>query len=90
MAQSGAIMYRSIGMKWDAMSALSIMIDKQTFKGSNTMKTSQSMIESYNQALQYGPQSTTKPSTWLDVLIAVSVGLMLAFGALSYFDVLTK
>ena len=89
MVQSGAIMYRSIGMKWDAMNALSIMIDKQTFKGSHTMKTTKDMLESYNQALQYGPQSTTKVSGWLDVLIAVSVGLMLAIGALSYFDVLT-
>ena len=55
------------------------------------MKTTQSMIESYNQALQYGPQSTpTKASVWLDVAIAVAVGLMLAIGALSYFDVLIK
>ena len=55
------------------------------------MKTTKSMIESYNQALQYGPQTTpTKASGWLDVLIAVSVGLMLAIGALSYFDVLVK
>jgi hypothetical protein len=90
MAQSGAIMYRSIGMKWDVMSALYTMIDKQTFKGSHTMKTTKSMLESYNQALQYGPQSTPKGSTWLDVLIAVAVGLMLAIGALSYFDVLVK
>ncbi len=54
------------------------------------MKTTKSMIESYNQALQYGPQSTPKGSTWLDVLIAVAVGLMLAIGALSYFDILIK
>lgn len=55
------------------------------------MKTTQSMLESYNQALQYGPQTTsTKASGWLDVLIAVAVGLMLAVGALSYFDVLVK
>lgn len=54
------------------------------------MKTTQSMLESYNQALQYGPQSTTKGSNWLDILIAVSIGLMLAIGALAYFDVLVK
>lgn len=83
-------MYRFIGMRWDVMSALSTMIDKFKLKGSNTMKTTQSMLESYNQALQYGPQSTTKASGWFDVLIAVAVGLMLAVGALSYFDVLTK
>jgi len=52
--------------------------------------TTQEIFEAYNQALQYGPQSTPKASTWLDVLIAVAVGLMLAIGALSYFDVLTK
>ena len=52
--------------------------------------TTQEMLEAYNQALQYGPQSPAKGSTWLDALIAVSVGLMLAIGALSYFDVLVK
>ena len=52
--------------------------------------TTQEMFEAYNHALQHGPQSATKPSTWLDALIAVSVGLMLAIGALAYFDVLTK
>ena len=51
--------------------------------------TTQEIFEAYNQALQYGPQTTPK-ATWLDVLIAVAVGLMLAIGALSYFDVLTK
>ena len=52
--------------------------------------TTQQMLDAYNQALQYGPQSTAKGSTWLDVLIAVAVGLMLAIGALAYFDVLVK
>lgn len=51
--------------------------------------TTQQMLDAYNQALQYGPQTTPK-ATWLDVLIACSVGLMLAIGALAYFDVLTK
>jgi len=55
------------------------------------MQNSKQVFEAYNQALQYGPQSTpTKTSGWLDVLIACSVGLMLAIGALSYFDVLVK
>jgi hypothetical protein len=55
------------------------------------MQNSKQVFEAYNQALQYGPQSTpTKGSGWLDVLIAVAVGLMLALGALSYFDVLVK
>lgn len=53
-------------------------------------QTTQQMFEAYNQALQYGPQSPAKGSTWLEVLIAVAVGLMLAIGALSYFDVLVK
>lgn len=53
-------------------------------------QTTQQMLDAYNQALQYGPQSADKGSTWLDVLIACSVGLMLALGALAYFDVLTK
>lgn len=54
------------------------------------MQDSKQVFEAYNQALQYGPQSTpTKASGWLDVLIAISVGLMLAIGALAYFDVLT-
>jgi hypothetical protein len=48
------------------------------------------MIEAYNHALQYGPQSEHKGSPMLDVAVAVIVGLMLAVGALSYFDVLTK
>lgn len=52
--------------------------------------TTKEIFDAYNQALQYGPQSASKGSTWLDVLIAVAVGLMLAVGALSYFDVLTK
>lgn len=55
------------------------------------MQNSKQVFEAYNQALQYGPRSTpTKASGWLDVLIAVAVGLMLAIGALAYFDVLTK
>ena len=55
------------------------------------MQDSKQVLEAYNQALQYGPQSTpTKASGCLDVLIAVAVGLMLAIGALSYFDVLVK
>lgn len=54
------------------------------------MQDSKQVFEAYNQALQYGPQSTVKASGWVDVLIAVSVGLMLAVGALSYFDVLVK
>ena len=55
------------------------------------MQDSKQIFEAYNQALQYGPQSTpTKASGWLDVLIAVAVGLMLAIGALAYFDVLVK
>jgi hypothetical protein len=54
------------------------------------MQDSKQVFEAYNQALQYGPQSTSKGSGWVDVAIAVSVGLMLAIGALSYFDVLTK
>jgi hypothetical protein len=91
-------MYRSIGMKWDAMNAQYTMIDKFKLKGANTMKTTKwqshgkSMIESYNQAIQRPLfiEQTPKGSTWLDVAIAVSVGLMLAIGALSYFDVLTK
>ena len=52
--------------------------------------TTQEMFEAYNHALQHGPQSTPSDATWLDVLIACSVGLMLAIGALAYFDVLTK
>ena len=52
--------------------------------------TTQEMLDAYNQALHYGPQSTANGSTWLDVLIACSVGLMLAVGALAYFDVLVK
>lgn len=80
------------------MNALSIMTAKQTFKGSrgkapeNTMKTTKSMIESYNQAIQRPLfiEQTPKASVWLDVAIAVAVGLMLAIGALSYFDVLVK
>jgi len=71
------------------------MTAKQTFKGSrgkapeNTMKTTKSMIESYNQAIQRPLfiEQTPKASVWLDVAIAVAVGLMLAIGALSYFDV---
>lgn len=54
------------------------------------MQNSKQVFEAYNHALQHGPQSTPSGSTWLDVLIAVSVGLMLAIGALSYFDVLVK
>lgn len=54
------------------------------------MQNSKQVFEAYNQALQYGPQSPAKGSGWVDVLIAVSVGLMLAIGALSYFDVLVK
>jgi hypothetical protein len=79
-------------MNWDGMSALYTMTDKQTFKGSNTMKTTKSMIESYNQAIQRPLfiDQAHKASVWLDVLIAVSVGLMLCIGALAYFDVLTK
>lgn len=50
----------------------------------------QQMFEAYNHALQHGPQSTSSGATWLDVLIAVSVGIMLAIGALAYFDVLVK
>lgn len=53
-------------------------------------QTTKDIFDAYNHALQHGPQSTDKGSTWLDVLIAVSVGLMLAVGALSYFDVLVK
>jgi hypothetical protein len=53
------------------------------------MQDSKQVFEAYNHALQYGPQSEPK-ATWLDVLIAVLVGLMLAIGALSYFDVLVK
>ena len=52
--------------------------------------TTKDIFEAYNQALHYGPQSTSSGATWLDVLIAVAVGLMLAIGALSYFDVLIK
>jgi phosphopantothenoylcysteine synthetase/decarboxylase len=62
-------------------------------KGNKIMQTqtTQQMFDAYNHALQHGPQSTpTKASGWVDVLIAVSVGLMLAIGALSYFDVLVK
>lgn len=56
------------------------------------MKTTQSMLESYNQAIQRPLfiEQTPKASGWLDVLIACSVGLMLAIGALAYFDVLVK
>jgi hypothetical protein len=54
------------------------------------MQDSKQMFEAYNHALQYGPQSEHKGSGWLDVAVAVIVGLMLAVGALSYFDVLTK
>jgi hypothetical protein len=56
------------------------------------MKTTKSMIESYNQAIQRPLfiEQTPKASVWLDVAIAVAVGLMLAVGALSYFDVLVK
>jgi phosphopantothenoylcysteine synthetase/decarboxylase len=61
-------------------------------KGNKIMQTqtTQQMFDAYNHALQHGPQSPAKGSGWLDVLIAVSVGLMLAIGALSYFDVLVK
>jgi hypothetical protein len=54
-------------------------------------QTTKDIFEAYNHVLQYGPQSEpTKGSTWLDVAVAVIVGLMLALGALSYFDVLVK
>lgn len=54
-------------------------------------QTTKDIFDAYNQALQYGPQSTpTKASGWLDVLIACSVGIMLAIGVLAYFDVLVK
>lgn len=53
-------------------------------------QTTKDIFDAYNQALQYGPQSTSSGATWLDVLIAVSVGLLLAIGALAYFDVLVK
>ena len=54
------------------------------------MQDSKQVFDAYNHALQHGPQSTSNGSNWLDVLIAVAVGLMLAIGALSYFDVLVK
>ena len=54
------------------------------------MQDSKQVFEAYNQALHYGPQSASSGATWLDVAIAVSVGLMLAIGALAYFDVLVK
>lgn len=53
-------------------------------------QTTQQMFDAYNHALQHGPQSTPSGATWLDALIACSVGLMLAIGALAYFDVLVK
>jgi hypothetical protein len=56
------------------------------------MQDSKQVFEAYNQAIQRPLfiEQTPKGSTWLDVAIAVSVGLMLAIGALSYFDVLVK
>jgi hypothetical protein len=56
------------------------------------MQNSKQITEAYNQAIQRPLflEQTPKASGWLDVLIAVSVGLMLALGALSYFDVLVK
>lgn len=53
-------------------------------------KTTQEMLDAYNHALQYGPQSEHQGSPMLDVAVAVIVGLMLAIGALAYFDVLVK
>jgi hypothetical protein len=53
-------------------------------------QTTRDIFEAYNHALQYGPQSEHKGSPMLDVAVAVIVGLMLAVGALSYFDVLVK
>lgn len=55
------------------------------------MQNSKQTIEAYNQAIQRPlfMSKTPQGSTWVDVLIAVSVGLMLAIGALAYFDVLT-
>jgi hypothetical protein len=48
-------------------------------------------IAAYNEAIQRPlfTEQTPQGSTWLDVTIAVAIGLMLAVGALSYFDVLT-
>lgn len=56
------------------------------------MQNSKQVTEAYNQAIQRPLfiEQTPKASVWLDVAIAVAVGLMLALGALSYFDVLTK
>jgi hypothetical protein len=50
------------------------------------------ITEAYNQAIQRPLfiEQTPKASGWLDIAIAVAVGLMLAVGALSYFDVLIK
>lgn len=52
--------------------------------------TTKDIFEAYNHALQYGPQVDHQGSPMLDIAVAIIVGLMLAIGALAYFDVLTK